>query len=277
MKHLIAGVVVLYNSPDSCQANIDSYLYQIDKLYVVLNGINSSETLVANLKANPKVKILYSLQNKGIAWALNQGAQNAIKDNYKWLLTMDDDTSLGSGSVLELYNYAKNHPQTHRIGIVASKHNGKRIYINGSILFTMTSGNLLNLDIYKAVGAFCELLFIDHVDHEYCLRLNSHGYLICETDVLIVHSLGEIKNLNYTNMKIVYHTGPRTYYIIRNGIVVSLKYARIYPIFVFITFKIISKEIIKSISLNKFGNGVLTYIYLGLIHGLSKKLGPINF
>ena len=54
----------------------------------------------------------------------------------------------------------------------------------------MTSGNLLNIAAHKKVGGFDEKYFIDCVDWEYCLKLNTMNYQVLTlNDIELNHSL----------------------------------------------------------------------------------------
>ena len=48
------------------------------------------------------------------------------------------------------------------------------------VLTPMTSGSLLDLSAYEAVGPFMDELFIDQVDNEFCLRLRAAGFSVLE-------------------------------------------------------------------------------------------------
>ena len=105
----------------------------------------------------------------------------------------------------------------------------------------MTSGNLVNLDAFRQVGPFMDELFIDSVDHEYCIRLQINGYKVIQLNgVLLEHTLGERrkhlfiyplnffkKNKSIVSYKIVNnHNYIRKYYMVRNRLYVSRKYTQ---------------------------------------------------
>ncbi len=47
------------------------------------------------------------LGNKGIAAALNVAKNRAINENYKWLLTMDQDSRFNESDIEKFKNYIK--------------------------------------------------------------------------------------------------------------------------------------------------------------------------
>ena len=61
-------------------------------------------------------------------------------------------------------------------------------------LQVMTSGNLVNLDIYQKIGGYNEDYFIDGIDIEYCLRIKKYNYRIVRlNNIEIIHDLGDIE------------------------------------------------------------------------------------
>ncbi|MEI7973973.1 MAG: bifunctional glycosyltransferase/class I SAM-dependent methyltransferase, partial [Bdellovibrio sp.] len=58
----------------------------------------------------------------------------------------------------------------------------------------MTSGNLIPLWVFNQVGLFDEDLFIEYVDHDFCLRVKKSGLkTILVADAHLGHSLGKIR------------------------------------------------------------------------------------
>ena len=70
---MIAGVIVLYNPPETVIDNISSYLPYLEKLYIVDNSTIFNSTLTYKLKELPKVEYITEQKNLGIARALNIG------------------------------------------------------------------------------------------------------------------------------------------------------------------------------------------------------------
>ena len=221
MKKLkVAGAVVLYNPTDKDISNIDSYINDIDILYVM---DNSNEKNDARLPKNKKIKYIFNNANLGIAEPLNKAADLARKENINWLLTMDQDTTFNKGVIEEIKARILDTDCTN-IGIVTPWHKTKlKIEKPHSKidypLDVMTSGNFLNLDIHKKIGGFKEYLFIDGVDIEYCLNLAKNGYKILRfNDLEIDHNLGNIfyRKFFKKDLLITNHSAMRRYYQCRN-------------------------------------------------------------
>ncbi|MBD3843655.1 MAG: glycosyltransferase family 2 protein, partial [Campylobacterales bacterium] len=175
--------------------------------------------------------------NQGIAHALNKGARKAIALGYKWLLTMDQDSKASPSMLASMLRCYQNH-SLENIGIISPYHancffpiskNPKRC---NEVLVTMTSGNLLNLNVFKLVGPFMESLFIDHVDTEYCLRLWDRGYRILQVNHAVLdHKVGQLKlhKLGNKTFFSTNHSPVRKYYVYRNGSLVLDLYQAKFP------------------------------------------------
>lgn len=216
----VAGVVVLYNPSDDDIKNINSYIDDIDILYVMDNSNNDNKK---RLPKNKKINYIYNGDNLGMATPLNKAAKLARKEKIDWLLTMDQDTNFNFGVIKEIKKRLSTIDYK-KIGIVTPWHNTKlRIKKSNKTidypLDVMTSGNFLNLEIHKKMGGFKDWIFVDGVDMEYCLNLHKNNYQIIRyNDLEIIHNLGEIeyKKFLWKELLITNHTAMRRYYQVRN-------------------------------------------------------------
>lgn len=229
----IAGVVVLYNPDENVKKNIDSYINNLDILYVVDNSPEPNDN--AKYYKGKKIKYISNHGNKGIAYALNVGAKEAIKEKSEWLLTMDQDSSFKDDSLSKMIGFLKELKTNNimssalnlkydNLGVISAL---QRTRLNKDEklkgidypLVVMTSGNIINLDAYKKVGGFKDWLFIDAVDFEFCLNIKKHKYDIIQyNEAELNHNLGYINEYNFLG-KTVYvtnHSAIRRYYITRN-------------------------------------------------------------
>ena len=229
----IAGVVVLYNPDKNVRKNIDSYLDDLDILYVVDNSPEPNKN--AKDYKDKKIKYISNHGNKGIAYALNVGAKEAVKDKAEWLLTMDQDSSFKKDSLNKMIKFLKEIKSNkfisetlsvsyEKLGILSTL---QRTELNKDNeekgisypLVVMTSGNLINLKAYKKVGGFKDWLFIDAVDLDYCLNIRKHRYEIVQMSTAeLIHHLGKVEKheLLGKTMFATNHSANRRYYITRN-------------------------------------------------------------
>lgn len=234
----IAGVVVLYNPDSTVAENISMFCNSIRKLYLVDNSPNPSLTLADTVrKCCNEVEYIHLPENEGIATALNIAACKAVEEGYEWLLTMDQDSRASINMIQNLLQVCK-VVNKDAVGIIAPR------YVQQTDAFqsktsgleevdvAITSGNLLNLQAFAKVGPFREDFFIDYVDHEYCLRLNSNSYkVIINNDVVLDHKLGDSKahNILFSTLIVSHHNYLRRYYITRNRLAVLKEFKYLFP------------------------------------------------
>ena len=236
----LSAVVVWYNPTNKEKENINSYIKYVDKLYIVDNS--EKENTFEN---NKKIHYVFNGENLGIAKALNIGADLALKEKYDWLLTMDQDTSFKNNDVKKIFEYIKNNDMKN-IGIVSPWHDTK-LHIQKPKeeidypIDVMTSGNFLNLKIFKKIGGFKDEYFIDGVDIEYCLRLKKYNYNVMRLNKFsIKHNLGNISYKHFLKKELLClnHNYLRVYYRVRNYNYIKQEYHDIAPEFCDILVKI---------------------------------------
>ena len=228
----IAAVVVFYNPSDENIKNIYNYIDSVDKLYIVDN----SDDDVVRIKDTKKIKYIKLGENKGIAYALNSGAKNAIEDKYKYLLTLDQDSKMTGNIVNKMVEYLKGS-KDKKIGLISPYQDidSKNDVLNNDVedmVEVMTSGNIINLDAYKKIGGFKDWLFIDCVDTDYCMNLHKHGYKVLRlNNVVMKHELGNLKvhKLFGKEYPCYNHNPIRRYYIVRNNLYINSMYHDLYP------------------------------------------------
>lgn len=272
----VAGAVILFHPSDTVVENILSYINQVHCLYVVDNSVQRNNKIVSQLEKLVNVKYVGSGINLGIAKALNIAAEFALSDGYQFLLTMDQDTAVPPHFVSTLLRGIRDSSED-AVGIMAPAYRGAVRGIKAkyqAVLFTMTSGNILNLHVYRMAGAFIDELFIDHVDHEYCLRLNSLGYSVIQNnDLILMHRPGTVKS--FAGLRLVTHSPERSYYFCRNGFYVCKLYWRRFPKFTIVFLNRIVKEILKVI-LEDQKILRIKLIAKGYIDYKKNRLGPLD-
>lgn len=272
----VAGVVVLYQSPPSTLDAIQTYWQQVEKLYVIDNSPVSADWITEWARQQATISYHQLEANPGIAAALNRAAQLAFVEGFDYLLTMDDDSQAPADLVAQMLTYLAQPTTSDQIGILSPHHVLTTAPLSKSaepekarpVMTTMTSGNLLNLRIYQAVGPFLESLFIDVVDHEYYLRLQQLGYQVVELPwVQLTHRLGLQKKR--LGLSFVSHNPLRNYYLVRNSVYV----ARRYPTYLTYALKSVLLEAVKAILLEDQPFARLQKISQGVADGLRGRLG----
>lgn len=275
----VAGMITMYNSDYSVIDRIDTYASQVQTLFVVDNSEYTNTTLVSAIKDKFfNVKYINNNGNVGIASALNIASKSALKENFSYLLMMDDDSEATDSLVDELVSIAARDG----VGIASPKSDTDDLNSGVvEVLTTITSGSVLRLDAYVQVGPFMDELFIDWVDHEYCFRLQKFGYkVMLANDIKLKHRLGLKKTLLFAGfIKVSWrsHSPVRLYYKFRNSLYVLNLYRHLLPItFTLYSYKELLEDVIKIIFLEDGKRQYCKLVVRALIDFVKGRLGKLG-
>ena len=261
----ISGVVIWYNPDLKCVDNIKTYIQCLDKLYIIDNSENNNEKLLEK-SCSEKIEYIPNYFNYGIAKALNIGCKLALSENFTWILTMDQDSIFPTGELEKMISLVKKNIDK-KIAIFSPVHKiiqpkgDKIVYYEKNRV--MTSGNLLNLNIYCKIGGFLDELFIDEVDHEMCYKILKHNFKIKQfEDIKLIHFIGntEVKYIFDKEICVYNHKPIRKYYIIRNKLYIK----RLYPEYTKDYLNQIVKEFLKVILFEKEKYKKFKYMIKGI-------------
>lgn len=246
MLNSVAAVIITYNVENDFRKRIDQLRGKVDEIIVVDNG-SKAETVDMLKELEKEVTIIYLKENKGIAVALNKGIKYSIDKGYYWILTLDHDSIVTNdmiNNMLKCYDSLDNDFK-ERVAMLVPKHIEEKEYENNSInneevnlksytevLTEITSGALTKAEIYKNIGMYDEKLFIDLVDHDYCLSLNKKGFKIIQVNsAVLIHNLGESVKKNVLGITMIptNHSEVRRYYMSRNRLYIWKKYKNDFP------------------------------------------------
>lgn len=279
---IVSVVITFYPNKNELITNIMSYIDYVDHLIIWDNTPDEEYTL--NLSDfggfENKISIEGVSENKGIGYALNRVAEDAINRGYNWMLTMDQDSAFADGKFFDQFQ----KETKSEMGIISPVHNAIRFNqesnIPNEIDIIATSGNLVNLKAWQSVGGFNENLFIDEVDHDFCLRIKQKGFKVFECkNILLNHKLGdikEIKTLRGKAIRISLHSALRTYYIVRNSFYMFNQYQNQFPDVIKARKRNLKIELRQIIlySDNKFQK--LWFAFKGYCDYKRNKFGPFN-
>jgi len=234
VKNNLAAVVVLYNPEDTTYENICTYINEVDKLYLVDNSDIKNNKLIQRLLPYKNIIYIDNKNNLGIATALNIGYDFANKENYKWLLTMDQDSCFYNFEAylncIDNFSYQKDKTAIFTLNHshIEQPTNNDCHYISKDIV--ITSGNILNLELFQIHNIrFEDDFFIDMVDYDLSYKVKELGYQIVLFDThYLKHSLGAIfKRKNLISRKVkekIEHNPQRVYYMTRNSLYLAKRY-----------------------------------------------------
>ncbi|MFT4268156.1 MAG: glycosyltransferase [Xenophilus sp.] len=231
----VAAIVVAYLPDASIEVNLNALSNHVEVIYLVDNSpreVPASIDLTAIASSNRKIIHLPQGANTGIAQALNVGCAQAQSDGFEWVLTMDQDSRVEEEMVNAL-RAAITGPDAADIGIAAPEiwdvQRGHLPAPNPDPLVVYTSGSLLRLAAWKALGGFDELLFIDAVDIDFCLRLAKGRWRVVQAHGRLRHALGSMRSVLGKKLKIRSYSAFRRYFQARNAVIVVRRHFRRYP------------------------------------------------
>lgn len=247
---VIVAIVVLYNPDiDLLKRLYKSLYYQIDSIIFVDNSEN--ELIRKNVQAwlnqlnSLNTNYLNLQKNYGIAYAHNRGIEFAKSLNADFVLLLDQDSALPNemvNNLLDVYQSLVNGG--HKVAAVGpsfldEKTNeiAKIIYYEGLGVqkvipdksknyerahHIISSGSLIPTEVLDEVGGMKEVLYIDMVDIEWCIRAKRFGYSsYVAPKILMRHSIGD-EYVSFGKRKINLHSDFRNYFIVRNSVYVSM-------------------------------------------------------
>ena len=229
---ILAGIVTFNPNLELLQKNLASVLSQVDYLLIVDNHSDNYEE-INNLRSD-KVYVIDNESNRGIACALNQEFRFAKEKGFKWVLTLDQDTIIPDNMLSEYKKYC----DYEAVGMLTCRIQDRNLELNNIqyvneydyISDCITSGSLLQVDVWEIVNGFCEDMFIDSVDHDMCFNLLEHGYKILRVNnVALSHAVGEsIYVISFGKRYQLYNETPlRNYYQFRNCIYLLKRHKKI--------------------------------------------------
>ena len=223
-----------YNETSNCISSIiNSNLSNLKYEIIILE--NNSKKNIYKYKNN-NIKVFYLGKNYGFAKAANYGISKA---NYKYILSVNPDVTVGEDSISTILSYIKNNKN---IGVVGPrvlnedltyqyssrrefpylKHILFKFFLLDKIGFKSTY-NYINVpdnlsatvdsvsgcffitskDVIKNIGLFDERFFLYFEDTDFCLRAKNNGYdVVYYPKSSVVHKKFGSRNIkNYLFVK----------------------------------------------------------------------------
>jgi rhamnosyltransferase len=251
------------------------------------NSNKNTKSALENIKER-NIKIIYNNKNYGIARALNEGVVFAKKNDFKWILTMDQDSVAEDKMVDKLIECARFYANNSRAVSFSPNilyiregydNRKKKSNLYQKCLTVITSGNLIKIDVFNEFIKYEEKLFIDSVDFDFCLKLKLHGYNIIKcNNVNLYHRLGEILKYKIfgVNMYFSTHLPLRKYYIMRNNVYILRNYFWKFPFFCLKKQVFTILECFKAFFIEKDKMLNIKFIIKGFFHGIINRYNEID-
>ena len=244
MRRVWAVVVTYRPDIEVLRALLDELVAQTDGVVVVDN--TSLEDRRVDAAKRPGVIIERQGRNLGVAAALNIGIRRAAAAGADHVLLSDQDSLPAPGMIEGLVEalevlQARGVPVAAVGPLYTDLHTGSTRGFKGvrpgrwfpadllpagathevRALTLITSGTLLPLSAFDAVGPMREDLFIDRVDSEWCLRARDAGWAVFGTDrARLYQRMGEgrLRVWAFGWRWVSTYAPVRIYYQVRNAI-----------------------------------------------------------
>ena len=184
-KENLGCIVVCYNTDGDYIKRFENLLKLSNHVIIVINRFSEAENQLKfinelhnfffDMFSQSNMQILELEENYGIGTALNMGV-GRLANLCEWLVFFDDDTLLLENSISDISVELKT--VLKRVGVnnfgilgLGYTHDIDARYISQETEIqekhmVITSGSLLNINTFYAVGKFCEDYFIDSIDVE---------------------------------------------------------------------------------------------------------------
>ena len=193
----ICAIVVTYHPTFEDIAHLAAIRPQVDMAVLVDNGSGEQECRLLHGAAQQHgCHVIENGENLGIAAALNRGVRWAVSQGCRWVVLFDQDSEPKMGCVALLRSGFLQLSGTRKIGMVAPTcwdvYRNYRLpprYDNhGNLKVALTSGSMIDVAVFAEEGIFDEVLFIDCVDFDFCLRIRDHGWILAECpEAVLLH------------------------------------------------------------------------------------------
>jgi rhamnosyltransferase len=231
----VLAIVVSYNGGVKTSDTVKALLEQVSHVHVVDNGsLPASVEQLRRLPASQSLTTTFLDENRGIAAALNVGVQVARDAGFPWILTMDQDSTIGAGMIAAYAAMLNARPEAQFLVPNVHANGVDHADTEGPVDFAITSGTLVRTTLFAEVGPFAEQLFIDGVDIDFCLRARRLGHEILQVKgARIYHELGErVAGGGWRANVYATYSPLRRYYMYRNHLYLISVYWRQFPGFI---------------------------------------------
>ena len=198
----VVAVIPTYRPPERLAQLVRNVRAQVDDVIVYDDASPATDLSVLDVVDALGFVVTRGETNVGIARGLNAGLAHAVDTGAKWLLTVDQDSSVSNGLVAALLDAASHAAAAGLpvgavgVEVIADTSGEMRYPVSNERGITITAeliqtGTLWSVAGLQAIGGFDESFGIDAVDAAACLRLRERGYrLIVAPGTSIEHELG---------------------------------------------------------------------------------------
>ena len=276
----IAAVITAYHPDERLAAVVESALLSCDSVVIADNTPGDAPSLAEKVE-DPRVSVLRSGRNRGLAGALNLGLAR-VPAEAEAVLFLDQDSVLPPELVAGLFE----HLSDAAVGVVGPapvdaatggryERSADRHAAVDDRPSIITSGMLVRRSCFEAVPGFREDFFVDCVDTDFCLRIRRSGSRVVRDAALVLpHSIGSGRDhkLGRLNVRVLHYPAWRHYWIARNGLVLSREFLATERGFVITNALFMARWLLVTALFDDRRRASVPAVLRGLLHGLTGRV-----
>lgn len=272
----IAAVVITYHPDKSLlYKNIKAFADHVNVIIIWRNSLDNLDYLD---EWKSKIIFMGDGHNAYIAKPLNLVIDFCIKQNYAFLLTMDQDSCWENfGDFVETIDVLPKDPSVAIYAPNVNNYLKDESIIYRDIEWVIQSGMLLDLDVIKKYGGFREDYKIYGVDEEFCYWMRLHGKKVRSfTHFHLIQRFGNVQK-SWLGFYVYNYSPMVRYFLIRNMIWMKREFKESTLVRRIVHVFLLNFRDILLVENNKLPK--LKKLFLGVIHGLFKsinKRSPIH-
>jgi rhamnosyltransferase len=289
MRHNTCAIIVTFHPDEGFPERLKLILAQFPLVIIVDNASRDSAIeMLRKAAQSPDVLLIENPSNLGIAAALNQGIELALRRGFQWVVTLDQDSDLHTDFLSTLFDVVlaygssdvmagSNYWDVHRGRTFVHCANTGASFQERKTL--ITSGTLAPLSLFNKIGLFREDYFIDSVDHEFSLRARANGFrMLISCRPLMNHSIGTgVEHASRLRQFLSFNHSPRRkYFIARNTVATAMTYFFREPMWSMRQAWRLVSDFASILLFESEKRKKVTAFLVGIAHGLIGKMGPIE-
>ncbi len=242
MNSEVCAVIVTHHPDATLERFLASLRPQVGALLIVDNRSTDEErAVIRQLRDAYSLDLIENSRNQGLGSALNTAVRwIEQRPELRFALFFDQDGFVRDGFVGELMSEYYSHSPEEHIYLVMpcmiDRDSGQLMpprTHRGRYFVAQTAGSFVSIDTFSKAGYYDENLFIEWVDYEHCIRMDSRGYRIARSaNAVLYHRPGHPSTHSLLGLRkvITSNSSPvRKYYLLRNTLFVLKEYGLRYP------------------------------------------------
>jgi rhamnosyltransferase len=236
----VAGIVTYWPELESLLRLVETLARATERVLIFANSPLALAERDRLRACNGEIEIFESPENVGLGHAYNHLMRRARECGADAILLVDQDSALTPSAVSEIADrMGALGAAGNRVAVVGARpvqprktrtrFKATRLFARRSrtglpgamaVDFVVSSGSLVSLSAYEAVGPFREDFFIDAIDIEWCFRAWHKGYSCwAALGAPMEHHLGEgVLKVPLTGVTLTLQQPQRLYTYVRNQV-----------------------------------------------------------